>query len=99
MIVRIVKMEFKPQSLDEFLSLFSAVEERIKSYPGCRHLELLSDTTKSNVLFTYSIWDSEVDLNQYRKSEMFMKTWGKTRKLFASKAEASSLQKLNGHKK
>ena len=44
--------------------------------------------------FTYSYWDSENDLNNYRKSELFNEVWTFTKKLFNAKPEAWSVEKL-----
>ncbi len=88
MIKRIVKMSFQPSRVDEFLSIFSQSNERIRAFPGCRHLELLRCASPSHVLFTISIWDSPEALENYRQSELFRNTWKKTKALFSDKAEA-----------
>ena len=61
---------------------------------GCTHLELLNDTNTSNIFFTYSHWQTENDLNKYRKSELFKNVWGKTKVLFAAKPEVWSVKKF-----
>jgi heme-degrading monooxygenase HmoA len=43
------------------------------------------------VLFTYSLWESEADLNAYRHSELFEDTWKHTKALFADKPAAWSV--------
>ena len=88
MIIRIVKMTFKPEKVNEFLEVFNASKQHIRNVEGCTHLELLNDINSQNILFTYSHWNSENDLNNYRNSELFEKVWGKTKILFAAKAEA-----------
>jgi heme-degrading monooxygenase HmoA len=60
--------------------------------PGCNHLELLNDIKTSNIFFTYSYWDSENDLNNYRDSELFKEVWSKTKVLFNDKPEAWSVE-------
>jgi heme-degrading monooxygenase HmoA len=47
------------------------------------------------VLFTFSIWDSEAALENYRQSDLFRDTWAKTKALFAEKAEAWSMVMMN----
>jgi quinol monooxygenase YgiN len=92
MIVRVVKMTFVAEKLDDFLAVFAASKDKIRNFEGCQHLELLQDTKHKNILFTYSHWDSEAHLEEYRNSELFKTTWAKTKVLFAGKAEAWSLK-------
>ena len=96
MIVRIVKMEFKKECVDTFKSLFEERKEQIRSFPGCQYLELLQGSeAKTNIFMTYSYWESEEALNNYRYSDLFKETWKETKKLFSKKAEATSFKKLH----
>ncbi len=92
MIIRIVKMNFKPEKVSEFLKIFDESKQLIRDMPGCSHLELLNDKNESNIFFTYSYWKSENDLNNYRNSEVFASVWTKTKALFKAKAEAWSVE-------
>jgi len=91
MIIRIVKMTFEPAKVNDFLIIFNESKQRIRDMEGCSHLELLNDINSPNIYFTYSYWNSETDLNNYRNSELFKNVWIKTKNLFSSKAEAWSL--------
>ncbi|MCC7051377.1 MAG: antibiotic biosynthesis monooxygenase, partial [Bacteroidia bacterium] len=82
MIIRIVKMSFKPELVNDFLLVFNANKNKIRNFEGCKHLSLLQQTDEPNVLFTYSHWNSEKDLENYRNSELFKNTWIKTKILF-----------------
>lgn len=92
MIIRIVKMTFHPEKVNEFLSVFDQSKEMIRNMEGCRHLELLSDIKHPHIFFTYSFWESESDLNNYRDSSVFKNVWTKTKVLFSEKAEAWSVE-------
>lgn len=92
MIIRIVKMKFLDDKVNEFISLFEERKDTISSFSGCLHLELWQDTHDTNTFFTYSLWDTEQDLDHYRFSSFFKDTWGKTKALFAEKAVAWSVQ-------
>ena len=94
MLIRIVRMTFRPEEVDNFLALFDANKERIRHFPGCSHLELLQDIDHPNVLSTYSIWDNEDSLNAYRHSKVFEEVWHQTKIKFSDKPVAHSLQKL-----
>lgn len=90
MLIRIVRMSFKPEELDNFLKLFDSKKEKIRAFPGCRHLELWQDHELKNVFCTYSHWDADEDLQNYRNSELFRDLWSKTKILFSEKAIAYS---------
>lgn len=92
MIIRIVKMTFKPEKVNEFLEVFNSSKQHIRNMEGCTHLELLNDIDAANIFFTYSYWNSENDLNSYRDSELFKNVWAKTKILFDAKAEAWSVE-------
>lgn len=92
MIIRIVKMTFMPEKVNEFLEIFDSSKHLIRNFEGCSHLELLNDINSPNIFFTYSYWKSEKDLNNYRDSELFGTVWKKTKVLFAVKTEAWSVE-------
>jgi heme-degrading monooxygenase HmoA len=84
-------MEFEKELIVDFLKIFSASREKIRSFPGCTHLQLLQDEADPRVFFTYSHWNAEEDLNAYRNSELFRTVWRNTRKLFHAAPRAWSL--------
>ncbi|TVZ59918.1 hypothetical protein NA63_2461 [Flavobacteriaceae bacterium MAR_2010_105] len=94
MFVRLVKMSFKPTKVEEFLSNFELHKAQIRNFKGCEFLELYRDKSDANVFFTYSFWNSETDLENYRQSELFKSVWSKTKPLFNSSAEAWSVDKI-----
>lgn len=95
MIKRIVKMEFKPEEIERFKSLFDQNKEKIRSFEGCNHLELWQDIRNKSVFMTYSYWASEQDLNNYRNSELFKEVWSNTKVLFSDKPKAWSVATLH----
>ena len=95
MFTRIVKMEFAPQHVSEFLHSFEQLKEKIRNFNGCLFLELYRDKQRPEVFFTYSRWDNEEALEAYRKSELFKEVWGKTKPLFQEKAKAWSVDTLH----
>ncbi|RYY95977.1 MAG: antibiotic biosynthesis monooxygenase [Chitinophagaceae bacterium] len=92
MILRVVKMRFRPEETESFLSYFDGRKERIRSFAGCRHLELWRSPQDLNLFFTYSHWDSEAQLEAYRRSEFFDETWRATKAKFAERAEAWTVE-------
>ena len=94
MIIRIVKMTFMPEKVETFLEVFHASKQFIRSMPGCNHLELLNDINSPNIFFTYSYWENETALENYRNSTLFNEVWSYTKTLFSDKPEAWSVDKL-----
>lgn len=91
MIKRIVKLTFNQDKVDIFLKNFEKNKLKIRNFEGCHHLELWRDTYARNVFFTYSYWDNEDALNNYRHSELFKSIWSKTKILFCEKPKAWSI--------
>lgn len=91
MILRIVRMEFQPEKLGDFLRIFDKSKQLIRHFEGCKALQLHSDAQNAQVRYTYSYWESEAALDKYRKSELFQTTWAATKVLFATKPQAFSL--------
>ena len=94
MIVRIVKMSFQPTHTKKFEAIFQDKKEQIRNVEGCKFLELYRDIKEENIYFTYSYWENEEALNNYRHSELFKKVWPETKALFNKPAEAWSVEKL-----
>lgn len=95
MLTRVVRMTFQEDKVEAFLENFNQNKEKIRNFPGCRHLELWQDENFKNIFMTYSFWDSEEALNQYRDSELFKSVWSYTKTLFADKPTAFSAKKID----
>ncbi|WP_310994043.1 putative quinol monooxygenase [Aequorivita marina] len=94
MFTRIVKMEFQEENIPTFLDNFEAVKNKIRNFPGCTFLELYQDKNNKAIFFTYSRWNEETDLENYRHSDLFKKVWSQTKPLFKEKAAAWSVDTL-----
>lgn len=94
MLIRIVKMTFKPEEVSNFRSFFDEKKALIRRFEGCEHLELYQDKAKPELFFTYSFWQNETALENYRQSEIFTNIWTETKKMFAGKPEAWSVNKI-----
>lgn len=91
MVIRIVKLTFKPEAVPDFLLLFEQHKHAIRGAKGCMHLDLLQDTRQPNIFFTYSHWEDPSFLDAYRTSETFNAVWPPTKALFLAPAEAWTL--------
>ena len=94
-LTRIVKMEFKPEHIETFKSDFQKVKEQIRAVDGCEFLELYQDQEQKHIFFTYSKWQSDAHLQQYRKSELFGRVWKATKILFNNTPAAWSVDTLH----
>jgi autoinducer 2-degrading protein len=94
MFVRIVKLSFHQENIPAFLENFELFKSQIRNFSGNRLLELYQDKSNPSVFFTYSYWESEDDLENYRKSALFNEVWNFTKQLFNDKPEAWSVDKV-----
>lgn len=94
MIIRIVKMSFHSSYIAEFLKMFEDKKRHIKNSNGCLLLELYQDKSNPEIFFTYSHWETENDLENYRNSTLFIETWAQTKTYFNDKPQAWSVNKL-----
>lgn len=94
MIIRIVRMEFQPDRVPEFEAIFAASKHAIRRFSGCLRLEMNVDADLPHVRYTYSWWESQQALDNYRDSELFQTTWAATKALFGGKPMAFSLNRL-----
>ena len=100
MLTRIVKITFQEEKLPEFFKHFDSVKWKVATFPGCNGMKLLQDVSNPSIVMTYSVWDSEEALNNYRDSELFGELWPKIKPWFAAKAEAWSVEEyFDGFKK
>lgn len=90
MLIRIVRMTFRPDAVDTFLRHFDRAAPSIRAFDGCEHLELWQDAHTSTRFTTYSHWQSEAALDAYRASDLFRATWNDVKPLFAARPEAHS---------
>ncbi|CAN5542610.1 hypothetical protein BH10BAC4_BH10BAC4_17360 [soil metagenome] len=92
--IRIVRMHFTENGVDEFLEIFDQNKTAIRYFPGCTHLQLLKDSEDPQCFTTLSHWDNPNDLEKYRKSELFGSVWGRVKTLFAERSQAFSLERF-----
>lgn len=94
MLIRIVRMTFQPEAVAQFEEIFNGSKRHIRAFPGCHRLELLRDLNQPHVFCTYSYWDGPEALEAYRQSDLFKSTWARTKALFAEKAVAFSMERV-----
>ena len=87
-------MSFEPSKVDEFLAYFESKKHLIRRANGCELLELYRDKENTNIFFTYSYWQEESDLENYRNSDLFKTVWAITKQFFNARPEAWSVDKL-----
>ena len=88
MIKRLVKMTFKPASIELFKAVFASKKALIGAFPGCKGVELLQSKADERIFFTSSVWEHEADLENYRVSPLFTETWANVKPHFDDKPEA-----------
>ena len=99
MLVRIVKLHFQEDKVDDFLAFFEKTKYKVNDFPGCLGMKLLRGSDDPSIIFTYSHWEKAENLENYRKSDTFGEIWTCIKPWFKNKPEAWSLQEhFNGFK-
>lgn len=88
-------MTFQLNKVDEFLLLFDENKEKIRNQKGCQRLELIQDIGCDDIFFTYSYWQDEESLENYKNTDVFKFIWPKTKALFSEKPEAWSTKQIH----
>lgn len=88
--IRLVKLTLKEENIQDFITHFDTVKEKINNFPGCKGMKLLRDKKNAQIVFTYSEWESEDDLENYRHSELFGEVWPTVKQWFAERTDAWS---------
>ena len=92
--IKLDRYLWEKSSNNKFRRLVETKKYDIRAFEGCEFLELYRDKHNTNVFFTYSFWNTEADLENYRNSNLFKSVWAKTKPLFNAKPEAWSVDKL-----
>ena len=87
-----VKLSFQPNRITDFKSFFDKIKLRVNDFEGCKGMQLLQDCKNPSVFFTYSLWESEEDLDRYRSSETFGEVWSQIKPWFKDSPEAWTTQ-------
>ena len=88
-------MELLPGKEGLFLDIFDQVKKPLRAREGCRGLEILKSEEDGRIsLWTISLWKNESDLDDYRSSPLFKKTWSEVKPLFSGKARAWTLTSI-----
>ncbi len=92
MITRIVKLEFQSERIEEFLTFFETIKHVVNNFPGCYGMKLYRDVDQPTIVMTYSHWENEDALNEYRKSGEFSKIWPTIKPWFSAPPQAWSVK-------
>ena len=95
MIIRIVRLTLVKEKVIDFKTIFNDTSAHILTSPGCLVLKLYHDIKEANVIITYSEWNSESDLNNYRNSDLFRNTWAKIKPMFIAAPVAYSMVEIS----
>lgn len=90
--IRIVKLTFKEEKIQDFLVFFDTIKTRVATFEGCNGMRLIQDQKNPQIVFTYSDWINSAALENYRVSETFQTTWKTIKPWFKEKAEAWSTE-------
>ena len=96
MIKRVVRLTLKDDaSINAFQEIYRSRNPFTKGVKGCREVKVLKDVDHDDVYYTFSIWDSNEDLEAYRQSNYFAETWPMVKAQLAKRAEAFSMTEID----
>jgi len=95
-ILRIVRLTFKKEHVNDFKLLFEKIRPQIESFEGCLELQIFRDNELENVFYTLSRWLSATHLEKYRNSDLFKTTWENVSRWFDDKPKGFTLVALSG---
>lgn len=96
MLIRLVKIEFHPDKVNDFLDFFETIKDRLRHQPGCIEVRLMKDLNHPNIFFSYSTWKDGSFLQQYIMSDFFKnQVWVHLKILFNAKPMAWSVEALD----
>ena len=87
-----VRLTFSPETVDAFDALYTQFEQHIQARPGCRMVWAMKVPGHPCQRATLSFWETQEDLDVYRKSTLFGEVWPATKALFAAPPEAQSYE-------
>jgi quinol monooxygenase YgiN len=90
MIYRFVKLSIQEAHRQTFIDIVKNVQPQILGFGGCTFLQLVQDLEQPSKFMTFSHWESQIALDNYRNSELFIGFWKQVKPLFSEKAEAWS---------
>lgn len=90
-IARWVHLTFREDTIAQFWEIFGRYQEAIRYFPGCLHLAIWVEKQNPLHVYTYSVWESQDALENYRRSMLFREVWGKVKPLFGAPACAHTL--------
>lgn len=92
MMIRIVKLHFQDDKIQDFLSFFDTINHKVNEFPGCNGMKLLQDINNPSIVMTYSHWENPEALEKYRTSETFGQIWQTIKPWFGEKPQAWSVE-------
>ena|SRR5690554_3349467 len=95
MVIRIVELSIQKEKFSLAKKYLAEVAPKVRNSKGCTHLRIVIDLHEAGHVTTYSHWNSEDDLNAYRKSEVFINFWSQIKPLFDRPARAWSSRTLH----
>lgn len=94
MLIRLVRMRFRPDQAEEFLRLYAANRMTIAGQPGCLSVRLVREIDDPAAFATWSTWHDADALETYRTGAFFRGFWPQVKALFRAPAEAASFYEV-----
>ena len=76
MIIRVVKIPIKDASINSFIKRIPIISNEVRRVSGCIHNDIFRDKMKENIFYSYTIWNSDEDIEKYLGSQYYKDIWG-----------------------
>ncbi len=68
-------MTLKEAHVDSFKKRIPIISIEVRRVSGCMHNDIFRDKNKDNVFYSYTIWNSEEDIEKYLNSQYYKEIW------------------------
>lgn len=94
MILRVVKMNVDEEKRDAFELFMKNLREEKLKLAGCLHFDYFHEKNNKNIFYSYTIWESEKYLKQYKKTDLFIEVVSTLKKLCTEEPKAWTIENV-----
>ncbi len=94
MILRVVKLKVDPRKMEAFQLFMENLHDEKLRLNGCLHFDFFNERQNPNIFYSYTIWEHEKFLKQYKKTDLFKEVVQTLRELCIDEPQAWTIQNV-----
>ncbi len=94
MILRVVKMKVDLRKIDAFKLFMDNLHDEKLRLAGCLHFDYFNERQNPSIYYSYTIWEHEKYLKQYKKTEFSKEVLQTLRDLCVEEPQAWTIQNV-----